>query len=149
MRRMHAVTLSLSVTHIISEVAAHFQPTLTGGLQSKRDDVCMNFPENWQVGRGEESKLVPPLRKMAVKTCSRRQQPDGQSADIYLHTRHQISLRLAKLFGDPRRLWSYWWRVCRGQRTQIHEKTGFSSSAVYGTACYTMGNNISEQNRGR
>lgn len=126
MRLEHSVSqsLSLSISHtdIVSQVAARFQPKLTVGSKSKKYCICTNFPENWQVGRGEESKLVPPLRKMAVITCSRRQQPDGQSADIYLHTRHQMSLCPAKLYGDTRRLWSYWWRVCRGQRMQITRK---------------------------
>lgn len=104
--------------------------------------------EIWQVGRRKESKLAPPLRKMAATTCSRRQQPDGQAADTSLHTRHQMSLPPAKLFGDTGRLWGYWWRACRGHTMQTQTKPGFTGSAAHGTAWDVQGNGISEQNWG-
>lgn len=104
--------------------------------------------EIWQVGRRKESRLAPPLRKTTATTCSRRQQPDGQAADTSLHTRHQMSLPPAKLFGDTGRLWGYWWRACRGHRMQTQTKPGFTGSAAHGTAWDVQGNGISEQNWG-
>lgn len=110
---------------------------------SPKDRILTNFMAIWQVSRRKESKLAPPLRETAAITCSRRQQPDGQAEETSLHTRNQLSLPPAKLFGDTGGLWGYWSRVCRGHRTQT--QPGFTGSAVRGTAWYEQGNGISEK----